>query len=204
VRTILLSLIPTIVLSGAVAAQSSKAAAPSRLLTETEEIALAQSAAPAAMSVVADIYVLGRRVRTGTNGMACLVTRDHPESLYPICYDREATRTVLPLMLERQKLLQAGMSAEAATKEIERRVERGELPKPTRGAIAYIMSAQQVIYASPEGPRVGQWYPHIMVYYPFATAADLVIPQGTDFGVAQAGTLTAHLLVKVRDWSGKE
>jgi len=78
------------------------------LLPEAEEIALARSAAPPEISGAADIWVLRRggheRMVSGTNGAACIVARDHPESLYPICYDAAAVRTVLPIQLREQRM----------------------------------------------------------------------------------------------------
>src|SRR5262245_40757226 len=61
-------------------------------LPDEEEIALARSAAPPEISDRADVYVLRAegavKLRTGTNGAACIVTRDlHEGSLYPICFD---------------------------------------------------------------------------------------------------------------------
>jgi len=72
-----------------------------RLYPDTYEIALARSAAPPELSREADVYVLRaadfEKVRAGTNGAVCLVARDHPESLYPICYTPEAARAILPI-----------------------------------------------------------------------------------------------------------
>src|SRR3954462_3756722 len=80
-----------------------------RPLPEAEEIALATSAAPAEISAKATVYVLRAtgpaRAREGTNGCTCMVSRDlHKGSLYPICFDQEATQTAFPRELMELRL----------------------------------------------------------------------------------------------------
>jgi len=70
---------------------------PPRPLPEAQEIELALSAAPSEISSKSDVYVLRGtdyvKVRTGTNGGACMVGRDlHEGSRYPICFDREGAK----------------------------------------------------------------------------------------------------------------
>src|SRR4051812_29832859 len=69
-------------------------------LADSAEISLAISAAPPEISGQATVYAVreGKAVtlRTGSNGVACLVGRDlHQGSLYPICMNAEGARTVL-------------------------------------------------------------------------------------------------------------
>lgn len=180
-----------------------------RLLPEAEEIRLALSAAPPAISGNADVWVLRRgghvKVRSGTSGVACIVTRDHPESLYPICFDAEATRTMLPLMLREQQLREKGLTDEQVAQEIEAAIARRELTLPSRPAMAWMMSPSQVIYAGATGPRVGAWHPHVMIYSPYATTETLGysgLPDG-DFSLREAGRPTAHILIITRDWATK-
>jgi hypothetical protein len=63
---------------------------PLPLLDRVEEEALARSAATPGISDHADVWVLadeGFRLQVrGSNGWTCLVERDHPESLAPICF----------------------------------------------------------------------------------------------------------------------
>ena len=176
------------------------------LLPESEEIALARSAAPPEISGAADIWVLRRggheRMVSGTNGAACIVARDHPESLYPICYDAAAVRTVLPIQLREQRMREKGSTEDEIKADIASAVERGELSQPERGALAYMMSPRQVIFASPAGPRVGAWQPHVMVYLPNATSADIGAEQVPGLlGLVEPGSLNTHLLIIVKDWA---
>ena len=68
-----------------------------RPLPDTEEIQLARSAAPAEISGAASVYTIRdgkpHLLIQGTNGCACMVSRDlHAGSVYPICFDVEATK----------------------------------------------------------------------------------------------------------------
>ena len=177
------------------------------LLPEAYEIALARSAAPPDLSDQADVYVLRRgghvKVLSGTNGTACFVGRDHPESLYPICFDPEATRTVFPRQLEEQRLREAGLPEDAVEARIAQAYADGRLPLPTYGAIAYMMSRHQVIYTGANGRRVGAWYPHLMIYKPGLTPTSIGFDglSNGDFSVRQPGMPNAHQLVITPSWA---
>ena len=105
-------------IAGQAAAQT--VAAKPALLAESEEIRLARSAAPPEVARDADVWVLRRgghvKVQSGTSGVACMVSRDHPESLYPICYDAEAARTIFQIALRESQLRENG--ADDATSSI--------------------------------------------------------------------------------------
>src|SRR3984957_17983550 len=89
------------------------------------EIALARSAAPAAISSDAEVLVLGRNgyetAAKGKNGFVCVVERswmspfDHPgfwnpKMRGPLCFNPPAARTILPLTYKRTELVLAGLS----------------------------------------------------------------------------------------------
>ncbi len=177
------------------------------LLPAEREVALARSAAPAELSTGASVYVLqrGGHVKTiaGSNGAACIVARDHPESLYPICFDPEAARTMLPVELERQRLRERGVAEDSIVARIKAGFEAGTFKTPTRPAIAYMMSRDQVIYTGANGRRVGSWFPHVMIYAPYLTKAQMAmtgLPNG-DLTLDEEGEPTAHFVVMARDWA---
>ena len=182
-----------------------------RPLPEVEEIALAMSAAPPEVSAAADIYVLRAegpvKVRTGTNGCSCMVARDlHEGSLYPICFDREATRTVLHRELMELTLRARGMSEEEVQRSVVAAVERGELEAPRTPALSYMMSSKQVLFASAyaDGRRVGAWSPHVMIYLPNASPEQFGLStpsKVTELFVAAPGSRGAHLVIKVPRWA---
>jgi hypothetical protein len=177
------------------------------LMDEAAEIRLARSAAPPSISGDADVWVLRRgghvKARSGSSGVACIVQRDHPESLYPICYDAEGARTILRIAIRQQQLREQGLSSDQVAAEIEAALERGELSAPERSAIAWMQSAEQVIFNGADGPRVGAWQPHVMVYVPYATTESTgVTPLADgDFMIRNAGTATAHFIMISRDWA---
>ena len=180
---------------------------PPRPLPEEEEITLAMSAAPAEISAAADIYVLRAggpvKVRSGTNGCACMVARDlHEGSRYPICFDREGARTVLHRELMELALRAKGLSEPDVQRAVANAYERGELETPREPAMSYMMSSKQVLFSSPhaDGRRVGAWSPHVMLYLPNATPQQFGLTgtsKVTQFFVAAPGTRDAHLVIKV-------
>ncbi len=179
-----------------------------RQLPEAREIALARSAAPPRVSDSAAVYVWrpGGHVLAvrGTNGVACIVTRDHPESLYPVCYDAEAARTILPVELYEIRRREEGVTEERLAEEIAAGFASGKFEAPKRPAMSYMMSREQILYAGANGRRVGPWMPHVMLYYPGMRAAEMAVASGGPdrMAIALEGTPRAHLVVPVRDWSG--
>jgi hypothetical protein len=183
-------------------------AGPFRLLPEAEEVALARSAAPPGVSDSATVYVLRSngfvRAVNGTNGVECFVGRDHPESLYPICYDEEAARTILPTEFFEVEQRIAGRTEDAIAGEVERRFKAGVFATPQRGALTWMMSPGQVLYDLASGRRAGAWHPHVMIYLPGATPAILglaALAGTSDFQVSHAGTPRAHLVIHTATWS---
>ena len=160
------------------AAQSAAAGrtGPRIMLPRDREIALARSAAPADVSKDASVMVLTEQgfevAVTGTNGVTCVVNRSQPQSLEPHCFDAEGSATVLPIELRRTELLRAGRGTAEIDREIGEGLLTGKYRLPRRPAMSYMMSSGQILYDD-EGKRVGSWRPHIMIFYPNLTAADL-------------------------------
>ena len=178
-----------------------------KLLPESEEIAMALEAALPNVSSGATVYVLRRGghvvARPGTNGFTCLVQRDHAESLYPICYNPEASRSILPVQLEHQRLREQGKTRPEIDRAIKSGFDNGTFKAPGANAIAYMMSPHQVIYAGETGPRVGQYRPHLMLYMPYATRESIGLDASLDKQVflQSSGEPNAHLIVPLKDWS---
>jgi hypothetical protein len=157
------------------------------LLEESLEVALARSAAPAHVSGAAAILVMRRdgyeRVHEGTNGFTCLVERSwsspigphedffNPRLRAPICYNEEASRTILADYLRRTDLAMAGRSIGEIEEAIERDIGTGALRAPRGMAMSYMLSGGQLL-----GTNTGQFKPHLMFYIPYATAEQLGSP----------------------------
>lgn len=179
---------------------------PRPLLPRAEEIALARSAAPAAVSDSATIYVLGARAYeaavTGTSGAACYVSRDWIASLEPHCFDPEGAQTIMRMAMYRVERLHGGASKVEADREIADGITSGRFRLPSRPAMSYMMSAEQRLVA-PDGSPVGPWRPHIMIYYPWLTARDIGFASDDTSGalsLVDAGRPVANIMIVVPDF----
>lgn len=180
-------------------------------MPEAEEIALARTAAPAEVSGQATIWVLRAsgpaKAVAGTNGCTCMVSRDlHKGSVYPICYDREATRTTFPREMLELRLRFAGKSEPEVKAAVAAAHADGTLPRADRPSVVYMMSSRQVLYSSPdaEGRRVGAWHPHVMIAMPGATGEQLGFGADGSAGnlsLDHPGEPSAQLIVPVTWWA---
>ncbi len=199
------------VAAGQAAAQSVAAGrtGPRPLLPREREVALARSAAPAEVSRDATVMVFTERgfevAARGTNGVTCVVNRSHPASLEPHCFDAEASATVMPMELRRTELLRDGKSNEEIDREIATGLLSGTYRLPRRPAMSYMMSSEQVLYDD-DGKRVGSWQPHLMIFYPHLTSADLGLggtPSTRAAMVVDEGKAVSNIMIVVKDFAGK-
>lgn len=174
------------------------------VLDDDREIALARSAAPPAVSAAATVlvyrpgvgYEVGAR---GTNGVTCLVDRSRVTSLEPHCYDAEGAQTILRVRLREAELRERGFDEDRVRAEVDRGIRSGELRLPSRPVMTYMMSAGQVLI-SDDGRNVGAWKPHLMIYVPYITAAELGLsgdPSTRAAMVVDEGSALANILVVV-------
>jgi hypothetical protein len=161
------------------------------LLDPDREAALALSAAPPAVAADAAVYVLTAtgyvKTRDGRNGYVCLVARsDHPLDLTPVCHDRNGAETLLPIAQRREELRATGATAEQIAAEIGRGFESGRFRAPQPGGISYMLSPQGYTWdaAAQVKRRVP---PHLMVYAPYATNADLGFADACASEMARSG-----------------
>jgi len=145
------------------------------------EIALARSAAPAAISDQATVLALTRQGYvtevTGNNGFTCVVERswmspfDHPDFWNPkvrgpVCYNPAATRSVLPYTLFRTKLALAGVAKAQIKEDVRAAVGRKELSAPEPGSMSFMLAKQGYL-----ADDVGHWHPHLMFHVPKTEAS---------------------------------
>ena len=180
---------------------------PIPLLPDTAEVRIALSAAPPGVAAGAAVWVLQRdgyeRVRSGTNGYACLVERDHPESLAPLCYDPEGARTLLPGALEIARLRAGGLSYVAARDSVDVLYRTGALELPSRPVLSFMLSRHQRLYATPEGPAIGSWQPHVMIHYPGLSAEGFGLGEDDQdlILIQHDGAPTSYMVIPVARWS---
>ena len=141
---------------------------------EKAEIALAWSAAPASISNAAEVMVLRRdgyvTAVKGSNGFVCIVERSwgkatddpefwNPKMRAPHCFNPAASRTFLPIFLQKTKLVLAGKSRAQVLAATKSALDKGELPVLAPGAMCYMMAKQQ--YLSDDDKS---WHPHLMFF----------------------------------------
>jgi hypothetical protein len=150
------------------------------LMARNDEIALARSAAPKAVSDLATIKVLTKvgyeLAVEGTNGAVCLVMRgwsgvgfttDTYPVAYdakvraPICFDPRAAQTILPQEELRANLALKGVAPEDIGKALAMAYATGDLPKMEGVAFGYMWSRDQDVGVD------DQWHPHMMIYAPY-------------------------------------
>lgn len=146
-----------------------------------DEIAMARSAAPPAISADADVLTLtvsgyGAAVK-GKNGFVCLVERSwgaafedpvfwNPKIRGPICLNRAAARSVLPAYLERTKWVVGGLSKTEMVSRTRAALAAKTFVAPEAGAMGYMMSKQAYL-----SDTDGHWHPHLMFYLSDVDAA---------------------------------
>jgi hypothetical protein len=187
------------------------------MMARDAEIALAQSAAPDSISGHATIKVLTASsfqvVHDGDNGFVCMVMRGWMAPTYtpaqfrdlvyeaklraPICFNPEASRTVLPYYELSSKLGMEGKTPDQIVEGVQAAYAKGELPKRDGVNFAYMWSADQNL-----GTGIGHWHPHVMVFAPYHDNSMLgnnefgsPLPQLSD----DAGTPFAVVVIPVDD-----
>lgn len=187
------------------------------LMAPDAETALAKSAAPANISDRATIKLLtssGYKVtHEGDNGFVCMVMRGWAAPTYtpapfrdlvydaklraPICFNSEASRSVIPYYELRSKLGMEGKSPEQIVEALQAAQTRGELPPRGQVSFAYMWSADQNL-----GTGIGHWHPHMMIFCPYYENSMLgsnpfgsPLPQVTDDG----GTPFAVVVIPVEE-----
>jgi hypothetical protein len=176
------------------------------LLARDVEIALARSAAPSSISARSRVMVLtdtGYVVAdSGSSAVTCVVNRSWAESVEPHCYDAEGVESVMPIELRRNFLRHRGVSETEIDAEIGRGIASGKFRLPRRPAMTYMMSAEQRLYGD-DGNFVGNWKPHIMIYYPYLTPSAFGLPQTPEMKVgmvSEAGRYDSSFIVVVQSF----
>jgi hypothetical protein len=145
--------------------------------SQSDEIALARSAAPSSISNDADVMTLGDHgydtTVKGKNGFVCIVERSwamdftdaefwNPKVRAPICFNRVSARSVLPTYLERTKWLLAGASKPQLLERTKAAIAAGRIAPPEIGAMCYMMSKDGYLGDA----AGGHWHSHVMFFLP--------------------------------------
>jgi hypothetical protein len=181
---------------------------PPKVLPRAEEMELALSAAPEQLRAGAGVYVLEStgfvKVRSTSNGFTCIVNRDAPRAIKPVCYDAEGTATILPKVLRVGEMLMQGRPLADIDSMIAAGFRDGTFIAPRRPGVAYMLS-EHIQNANPITGKVSGFPPHLMFYAPNLTDADL----GTTPAAMKANPFLPFIayqgphgfMVVVPDWS---
>jgi hypothetical protein len=177
------------------------------------EIALARSAAPPAISKDAEVIVLGKdgyqTAVEGKNGFTCVVERAwmnpvdssefwNPKTRGPICYNPQASRSILPYTILRTKLALKGLTRAQIAESMKAAFVSNQIPLPEPGAMSYMLSKDGYL-----GDSVGHWHPHLMFHIPNASAASwgANLPDSPIFLIPPGPEPESIFLVPVDHWS---
>ena len=145
-----------------------------------QQIALAESAAPAEVSSKATVYVLDpkgyEKAREGTNGFSCFVGRHFVKptetTIEPQCFDAEGSRTLLPVYLHGEELRTSGKSEAEIKADIANGYKEGRFQYPSKPGFLYMMSSENRLSAITDQSS-GIFPPHLMFYAPNMTTKDI-------------------------------
>ena len=178
--------------------------------SDSAEVVLALTAAPATLTAGADIYVWHDghfvKARTGSTGVACMVSRDpRVGGIFPMCFDPEAARTQMPEEMMRTELKTRGLADTAIERQVAAAFAHGTLHHPTRPADMYMMSSHQLLTVSDaKGTHlVGAWRPHVMIYLPQTSVGQFALGVDGEAGPVSAPFVDAggvQLIVQVPHW----
>ncbi len=146
------------------------------LLPRTLEIELALSAAPKHLRDDATVWVLDKSgyaiARKGGNAFACVVSR-RAGDLFPVCWDAEGTRSLLPLDFEDAQLRLSGKSGSEIEAIVTEYFKSGRYHAPSRAGIAYMLSPMRYRIDEHGGVTRTTSNPHLMFYGPNLTDNDI-------------------------------
>ena len=146
------------------------------LLERGLEIELALSAAPPHLRAGAGVWVLdpaGYTVaRPATNAFSCMVARRGGD-LFPVCWDAEGTKSMLPIDVDDAQLRLAGRNGAEIDAIVKARFASGQYHAPARAGVSYMLSPLR--YRIDERGQVTKSpaNPHVMFYGPNLTDADI-------------------------------
>jgi len=146
------------------------------LFPQPLEIELALSAAPKYLRDGAAVMVLAPTgyvtAREASNAFTCIVNRRGGD-LFPVCWDAEGARSVLPVDVDAAKARLGG----ATNAEVDRMVadgyRSGRYHPPARAGISYMLSPLRYRFDEQGHVTRTNSSPHLMFYGPNLTDADI-------------------------------
>lgn len=121
------------------------------------------------------------KAKPGSNPFTCMVSR-RGGNFYPVCFDEEGTRTILPAYVDDAVMHLKGMPAGEVEKQLAKGFADGKYQPPARAGIAYMLSPLNYMIGSDGKLNRNSAPPHTMFYAPFVTDKDVAgMPGPTAF-----------------------
>lgn len=185
-------------------------------LPQDLEVELALAAGPEHMRSEATVYVFGRsgyrQVRSGTNGITCLVNRDGQQdgsrTLRPTCWDAEGSATIVPVVLRVGGLIAQGTSAEEIKQDIDLGFQSERFISPRKTGIAYMLRGDVTFDERSKTISETVFPPHYMIYAPGVSNADIGMTEEASrsnpslpsvYDGYSGGSRTAYIIVVASD-----
>jgi len=155
-------------------------------MPESLEVRYALSAAPPHLREGATSYLLDPDKgfvlnHKGTNGVSCIVVRSDwqfPNSpfrddiAWPVCFDREGSKTLLQDYLYAAELRARGMDAKQVHFEVTKKFATADYPNPARTGVAYMIAPVMRGFVKGSEPATMNM-PHYMFYAPNVSDEDI-------------------------------
>jgi hypothetical protein len=143
------------------------------ILARELEMRLAVDALPPHLREGAGIWILTEtgyiKAKDAANAFTCIVSR-RGGNFYPVCFDQEGSRTILPAYMDDASMRLKGESEESVERHIADGFASGKYRPPTRPGIAYMLSPATYLLNNGKLTRA---VAHIMFYAPYLTDEDI-------------------------------
>ena len=171
------------------------------------EIELALNAAPKHLREGAAVLVLDAggyvKAREGSNAFTCVVSRRGGD-VFPVCWDAEGVKSLLPIDLDAAKARLAGRTNAEIEQMVASGFKDGRYRAPSRPGIAYMLSPLRYRIDEQGHAVRANPNPHVMFYGPYLTNADIG-SDGNQAGpafLALGGTPHALIIVPIGAHTG--
>lgn len=160
------------------------------LLPRALEVELALSAAPKHLREGATVWVLEEKgyakAKAGINAFSCIVSRRSGD-LFPVCWDAEGTRSLLPIDFDDAQMRLSGKSTADIDVIVAQRFKDGHYHAPARAGIAYMLAPLR--FRIDEAGAIARTpsMPHLMFYGPNLTDTDIGGARGTPVFMNRVG-----------------
>jgi hypothetical protein len=146
------------------------------MLPRDLEIELALNAAPPHLRDGASVLVLDTtgyvKAREGTNAFTCVVSRRGGD-VFPVCWDAEGAKSLLPIDLDAAKARLAGRTNAEIEQTVAAGFKDGRYRAPSKTGIAYMMSPLRYRIDEQGHAVRSNPNPHVMFYGPYLTDSDI-------------------------------